>query len=48
MFGVLPASLLKLPQSEFRILRRYYLQVREQMESPSIVSDEPTDGTILE
>lgn len=48
MFGVLPHSLLKLPQSEFRVLRRYYLQVREQMENVESAPYAPTDGTVLE
>ena len=40
MFGVLPIALMKLPVSEFRVLRKYYLQVREQMDKPTSGDDE--------
>jgi hypothetical protein len=32
LFGVLPHTLLRLPLSEFRLLMRYYNQVRAQTE----------------
>lgn len=49
MFGVLPSAIMKLPMSEFRTLRRYYLQVREQMENADTGSSyAPTDGLVLE
>ena len=44
----MPASLLKLPQSEYRTLRKYYFQVREQMEQAADRDDTPTDGFIQE
>ena len=48
MFGVLPASLLRLPLSEFWKMHAYYRKVREAEEKAmDPTSQEPTDGVIV-
>ena len=49
MFGTLPHEIKRLPMSEFRVLVRYYLKTRSDLEKARDQggSVEPTDGVVI-
>jgi hypothetical protein len=49
LFGVLPASLKRLPLSEFQIMYQYWMRsISRLTDDDAITSEEPKDGIVLE
>lgn len=50
MFGVLPITLKALPLSEFKVMLRYYIRSRSDLEKALDQHDPemPTDGVVIE